>query len=251
MQEKEYFAFISYQRNDEEWADRLRKKLEHYRLPSSVRKQDASLPKEIRPIFRDSLELAGGVLAKEIEKALHQSKYLIVICSPNSAKSPWVNKEIQTFFDLGREDCIIPFIIDGIPFSDNEVTECFPPALRSLKGEKELLGINIKEINRDAACIKVVARMFDLKFDSLWQRYDREQRLKKWLWIGASLFLAIIGFCIGGYFIKQNRYIEKQNIQLHNFVTSLEEENNTISQLQSDHKQYSFIGQLRGNGCDD
>ena len=175
-QEKEYFAFISYQRKDEEWADRLRNKLEHYRLPSSVRKQDASLPKEIRPIFRDALEFAGGVLAKEIEIALQNSIYLIVICSPNSAKSPWVNKEIQTFIDLGREDRIIPFVIDGIPFSDNDETECFPPALRSLKGEKELLGININELSRDAAAIKVVARMFGLKFDTLWQRYEREKK---------------------------------------------------------------------------
>ena len=61
---KEYFAFISYQRNDEEWADRLRSEFEHYRLSSSIRKQNASLPKEIRPIFRDVRELAGGVLAK-------------------------------------------------------------------------------------------------------------------------------------------------------------------------------------------
>ena len=178
-QEKEYFAFISYQRKDEEWADRLRSKLEHYRLPSSVRKQDASLPKEIRPIFRDALELAGGVLAKEIEAALQQSKFLIVICSPNSAKSPWVNKEIQTFIDLGREDRIIPFIIDGTPFSDNEETECFPPALRSLKDERELLGININEMGRDAAAVKVVARMFGLKFDTLWQRHEREKKRKK------------------------------------------------------------------------
>ena len=59
-QEKEYYV-ISYQRKDEEWADWLRNKLEYYRLPSNVRKQDASLPKEIHPIFRDALELAGGV----------------------------------------------------------------------------------------------------------------------------------------------------------------------------------------------
>ena len=57
VQEKEYYAFISYQRKDEEWADRQRDKLEHYRLPSSVRKQDPSLPKEIRPILRDALEM--------------------------------------------------------------------------------------------------------------------------------------------------------------------------------------------------
>ena len=99
-QEKEYFAFISYQRKDEEWADRLRSKLEHYRLPSSVRRQDASLPKEIRPIFRDALELAGGVLAKEIEAALQQSKFLIVICSPNSAKSPYISNHLGTLSEF-------------------------------------------------------------------------------------------------------------------------------------------------------
>ena len=210
-QEKEYFAFISYQRKDEEWADRLRSKLEHYRLPSSVRKQDTSLPKEIRPIFRDALELAGGVLAKEIETALQSSKYLIVICSPNSAKSPWVNKEIQTFIDLGREDRIIPFIIDGTPFSDNEETECFPPALRSLKGEKELLGININELSRDAASIKVIARMFGLKFDILWQRYEREKKRKRWMIIGGALLLAFVSLGIGAYIAHQNQELDARN----------------------------------------
>ena len=207
-QEKEYFAFISYQRKDEEWADRLRNKLEHYRLPSSVRKQNASLPKEIRPIFRDALELAGGVLAKEIETALQQSKYLIVICSPNSARSPWGNKEIQTFIDLGREDRIIPFIIDGTPFSDDEETECFPPALHSLKGEKELLGININELSRDAASVKVVARMFGLKFDTLWQRYEREKKRKRWMMLGGSLLFAIAAMVIASIFFNLNNELK-------------------------------------------
>ena len=207
-QEKEYFAFISYQRKDEDWADRLRKKLEHYRLPSSVRKQNAALPKEIRPIFRDALELAGGVLAKEIETALQQSKFLIVICSPNSAISPWVNKEIQTFIKLGREDKLIPFIIDGTPFSDNEETECFPPALRSLKGEKELLGININELGRDAASIKVVARMFGLKFDTLWQRYEREKKRRRWMVIGSALLLAFAAMVIASIFFNLNNELK-------------------------------------------
>ncbi len=243
-QEKEYFAFISYQRKDEEWADRLRNKLEHYRLPSSVRKQDASLPKEIRPIFRDALELAGGVLAKEIEAALQQSKYLIVICSPYSAKSPWVNKEIQTFIDLGREDRIIPFIIDGTPFSDKPDTECFPPALRSLKGEKELLGININELSRDAASIKVVARMFGLKFDTLWQRYEREKKRKRWMIIGGALLFALVSLGIGGYFIRQNRVIEDQNLKLENAANRLREDSialmNHVLRIQKDSIQLSL-----------
>ena len=60
-QEKEYFAFISYQRKEEEWADRLRSKLENYRMSSSVRKQDVSLPQKIHSIFRDVLKLVGDV----------------------------------------------------------------------------------------------------------------------------------------------------------------------------------------------
>ena len=210
-QEKEYFAFISYQRKDEEWADRLRNKLEHYRLPSSVRKQDASLPKEIRPIFRDALELAGGVLAKEIETALQQSKYLIVICSPNSAKSPWVNKEIQTFIDLGREEYIIPFIIDGTPYSEDPETECFPPSLHSLRGENEILGINIDELGREAATVKVVARMFGLKFDMLWQRFEREQKKKRRTKILALAALTLFAFGMALYIWHENVLLQEKD----------------------------------------
>lgn len=210
-QPKEYFAFISYQRKDEQWADWLRKKLEHYRLPSSLRRTDATLPKEIRPIFRDALELAGGVLAEEIQAALQQSKFLIVVCSPNSAKSPWVNKEVQTFIDLGREERIIPFIIDGTPFSNDPATESFPPALCSLRDERELLGININELGRDAAAVKVVARMFGLKFDALWQRYEREKRRRRWMIIGGSLLFGLVSLGIGAYIVRQNRALDAKN----------------------------------------
>lgn len=210
---KEYFAFISYQRKDEEWAERLRNKLEHYCLPSSVRKERPTLPKEIRPIFRDALELSGGVLSKEIEQALQKSKYLIVVCSPNSAQSPWVNKEIQRFIDLGREEFIIPFIIDGVPYSDNPETECFPPALRTLRGEKELLGININEMGRDAATVKVVARMFDLKFDALWQRYEREKKRRMVIIMSMIIFLVMI---IGIVFLfwSKNKQLQESTMKI-------------------------------------
>lgn len=204
---KEYYAFISYRREDEKWADWLRSKLEHYHLPSSVRKSNPSLPKDIRPIFRDSLELSGGVLAKEIEQALINSRYLIIICSPNSAQSSWVNKEIQTFIDLGRVEYIIPFIIDGTPFAENIETECFAPALKSLRGEKELLGININEMGRDAAAIKVVARMFGLKFDTLWQRYEREQKRRIVIIMSMIIFLVMI---IGVVFLFWSKHKQLQ-----------------------------------------
>lgn len=139
INEYKYLAFISYKREDEKWAKWLQHKLEHYKLPTSVRKTNPSLPERVRPVFKDTTDLAGGVLEKAIKEALYFSKYLIVICSPRAAQSPWVCKEVQEFIDSGREEFIIPFIIDGEPNSKELNKECFPKSLRTLVGEKELL----------------------------------------------------------------------------------------------------------------
>lgn len=171
-----YFAFISYKREDEKWAIWLQHRLEHYKLPTSVRRGDSTLPERVRPVFKDTTDLSGGILGRSIEEALHTSKYLIVICSPHATQSPWICREVQTFIDAGREEYIIPFIIDGEPNSRDASRECFPENLRTLSGERELLGININEMGREAAAIKVVARMFSLHFDTLWQRWERERR---------------------------------------------------------------------------
>ena len=207
---KQYYAFISYKRDDQKWAEWLQQKLEHYKLPSNLNGR-SDLPKEIRPIFRDKSELAAGVLADEIQKALDNSKYLIVICSPHSAKSEWVNKEVQAFIESGRTDKIIPFIIEGVPNSGNDETECFPKAIRELPAEDELLGVNINEMGRDAAAVKVVAQMFGLRFDDLWQRHEREQRRKRFMIIAAALLLALVGVGVAVGFSRQNKRISEQN----------------------------------------
>ena len=49
---------------------------------------------------------------------LDKSKYLILICSPNSAKSEYVNDEAEYFIKNGRTDHIIPLIVDGVPHSE-------------------------------------------------------------------------------------------------------------------------------------
>lgn len=172
--EKEYFAFISYQREDEEWAKWLAHELEHYHFPVTLNGRK-DLPKDLRPIFRDIDELSAGNLPNQIHKALANSKHLIVICSPRSAQSKWVNKEIEEFINMNKTDKIFPFIIDGKAYAEKETDECFPPALRNLPREEERLGGNINEMGRDAAVVKIVAGMLDLDFDILWQRYEREK----------------------------------------------------------------------------
>lgn len=206
-----YYAFISYKREDAKWAMWLQHKLEHYKLPAFVRKNNPDLPVMVRPVFKDTTDLCGGVLEKAIKEGLDNSQYLIVICSPRAARSPWVCKEVQEFIDSGREEYIIPFIIEGVPNSSDIVAECFPENLRSLSGNRELLGININEMGRDAASVKVVARMFNLHFDTLWSRFERERRRRRRLMSFLSIAVVVVALVIGGYFRHQNAVIKEKH----------------------------------------
>lgn len=192
MSEYKYLAFISYKREDERWAKWLQHKLEHYRLPSIARKEKPNLPIYARPVCKDTTDLEPGRLAEKIGEKLAESRFLIVICSKRAALSEWVDKEIREFVTLGRADRIIPFIIDGEPNSKQEVNECFPPALRTMSGEQELLGVNIHEMGKDAAAVKCVARMFDLGFDTLWQRHERERRRRYWWGFAMVVTVAVV-----------------------------------------------------------
>ena len=205
-------AFISYKREDEEWAKWLQKKLEHYKLPTEIRRKFPNLEFSERPrhVFKDTTDLSGGVLAEEIKKGLDSSKYLIVICSPRAARSKWVCKEVQNFIDTRREKYIIPFIIEGEPNASNIDDECFPEALKSLTAERELLGINVNEYGREAAAVKVAARMFELSFDSLWQRFKREEKKKRRNLIATFIMAIIILLSIIAYGIWANRRITEE-----------------------------------------
>ena len=63
----------------------------------------------------------------------------------NSAGSEWVDKEVRHFMKSGREEYIIPFIVDGEPAAREEGQECYPAALRT-EGEGEFLGIGVKDV---------------------------------------------------------------------------------------------------------
>lgn len=190
--EYRYFAFISYCREDEKWARWLQKKLETYRLPSKTKRENKDIPKRMVPIFRDKTDLAGIVLEETLRRGLEESQYLIVICSPNSVKSDWVNEEIAYFRSLGRETKIIPFSIEGVPFSDNPEEECLPSEIRKIT--PELLSINVADFGRREAFVRLVATMLNLLPDELIKR-ETVRRYKRIAGlVAAGLIFLIAGF---------------------------------------------------------
>ena len=112
-----YYAFISYSHRDEKWAKWIQGALEKYRLPAAVRKEAGkNLPQRIRPVFRDATDLGAGKLADNLRQELEQSRFLIVVCTPNSAKPNaegrhWVNEEVERFCELGRADHVQPHLL--------------------------------------------------------------------------------------------------------------------------------------------
>jgi len=199
----DYYAFISYKREDEKWAKWLQNKLENYKLPAVIRKENADLPKEIRPIFRDKTSMEAGIIVDTIQEKLRRSQYLIVICSPKAAQSNWVGSEINAFIEMGRSDRIIPFIVAGVPNS-NDSRECFHPHIKEKIPEP--LGVNIKEIGKQEAFVKIAAKLLNLRFEALWDRFKIAQR-KQRLIAAASclLFLAGLGW-IYNYFYPPKEY---------------------------------------------
>ena len=192
--EKKNYAFISYNHRDVKMARWLHRKLESYKLPAEIHNEFEN-SKYLRPVFRDQEDLNTGILGDELRKHLEDSKYLIVICSPNSAKSTWVSNEVKTFIEWGRLEYIIPFIIDGTPNCNGD-DECFPDSLRQHVNEhpdQELLGINTQEIGREKAFVRVVSRMLEVSFDELWKRHERERRRRVIAWsIGTPVAVALL-----------------------------------------------------------
>ena len=78
---KKYFAFISYKREDEEWAIWLQHELEYYHLPVELngKREELEIPQDFRPVFRDIDELKAGRLSLQISEALKNLLGLIKI----------------------------------------------------------------------------------------------------------------------------------------------------------------------------
>ena len=217
--EFKYWAFISYSHRDKRWADWLHRSLEIYRVPKRLvgqPTQDGLRPRRLFPVFRDREELpVSADLSGRVNKALTQSRYLVVVSSPNAATSHWVNEEIKFFKKLCREDRVLALIVDGEPHSSDVSKECFPEALSRRVGvDGAILPIPCEPIAADVregkdgkpnTKLKLLAGLFDVNFDALKQREnERRRRLLVGITWAALLFAAAMS-AVAAYAIFQEQ----------------------------------------------
>jgi tetratricopeptide (TPR) repeat protein len=197
-----YYAFLSYSHKDRDLADWLHRELERFRVPHALAGRltaNGVVPKRLTPIFRDEQELAAGDLAQEIKAALSASQFLIVLCSPDAAKSRWTNQEIEEFKRTRPEGCVLAAIARGEPFAsdipDREDEECFPPALtqkydrlgRPTGRRAEPLAADLRgdDDQRRQGFLKLVAGMLGVGLDELVQR-ETTRRQRRLAWLAAA-----------------------------------------------------------------
>jgi len=205
MAEFRYKAFISYAWADAKWGNWLHKALETYRTPKALvgkETQLGSVPARLHPLFKDREEQAAGAnVAAALDAALGDSEFLIVICSPQSARSQWVSHEIAWFKTHRDPAHILALIVDGEPGSAN--AECFSPALT----HKVLADLTIADVAEHAplaadardsgdgkrrAKLKLAAALLGVGLDELVRRDDRRRLARMQAIVGGSLGLAAV-----------------------------------------------------------
>lgn len=188
-----YVAFISYSHKDAAMGRWLHRKLESYRLPkrlAGTQGEDGKIPARLIPIFRDRDELpAAGDLSERVRAALGVSRNLIVLCSPSSAASPWVAKEIATFRELHPDRPVLTAIVDGDP------GECFSPILR--EGGIEPLAADLRKDGdgRRLGLLKLVAGIAGVGLDALIQR-DAARRVRRVTFVTGAAVAAMLAMAL-------------------------------------------------------
>ena len=201
-----YRVFLSYSHADTKWARWLMHRLESYSVPKRLRGRTGPIGevgRRIAPVFRDRDELpTTSDLGEAVRNALRESATLVVICSPASARSRWVQEEIVAFKRLHGERGVFAFIVSGEPKHAGATDDCFSPGLRTEIGpDGELSGGPAEVVAADArpesdgpklAFVRLVAGLLGVGFDELRQReLQRRNRRLMVVSVGSAAGMAL------------------------------------------------------------
>ena len=247
---REYVAFISYRHKDLDKyvARRVHTLIERYIVPKELRAEHG---KKLGLVFRDEEELpVSSDLTDSIQTALDHSRFLIVICTPNTPESIWVEREISYFLEHHSRDQVVGILVDGTP------EESFPKLLTTVYdkdgvtpiGTVEPLAANLtgvdhrfrkSRIRKEA--VRLYAALMGVPFDSLWQR-EKRYKMRSAVALMALVLTVALSFSVS-IFLKnreitaRNEMIEAQNIQIQNQNAEIKSQYEEIQNKNADLKR--------------
>jgi tetratricopeptide (TPR) repeat protein len=162
-----------------------------------------------------------------INAALAGSAAQIVICSPEAARSKWVNEEILAFKRLGREDRILCIIVAGEPNATDipgrEADECFPPALRfRLRVDGQLSTARTEPIAADArpgkdgknkAKLKLISGLLGVGYDTLRRREQQRRNARLFAFSVSAATGMVLTTALAAYALVQRGAAQRQTLR--------------------------------------
>jgi hypothetical protein len=211
-----YDAFISYsgsasaqksKSSDRVIAEHLHSALESYRAPKSMNQNSSFRPERLRlkRVFLDREELqASSSLGVSLEEALGKSRFLIVVCSPRSRVSRWVDREVAAFLRLRGADHILSLLVEGEP--ENALPPAlFTPSLETQFQESSIqssvpLAADIRAGNTRESLrllkrekLRLLAPLLGVSFDDLRQR-EHQRAFRRRTITSATLGVVSVAF---------------------------------------------------------
>lgn len=204
ISQMDYDAFVCYRHseNDSAAAVALQRALERYKAPRSIGKK-----RTIGRVFVDEGELSSCAdFGEQIREALKNAQWLLVVCSPQTRESPWVNLEIDTFLEYHDRSRILAVLTEGEP------EDSFPEELlKKTEGEvfaADARGTTVGQIKKKIkgdALLRIAAPMLGTTFDSLKQR-QKTYRIRRAAATSAAALAILAGFF--GYAVHQNKVLD-------------------------------------------
>ena len=229
-----YNAFISYRHHpdDIKVAADIHRGLERFKIPRAIKKRSGSTLR----LFRDKEELPiTSSLTSDIFRALENSDYLIVICSPHTKESIWVQREIETFLRTHSRDRVLTVLADGEPYDVLPEILLHEDVVDPLTGEirhheYEPLSCDWRLKKRQAVreeLPRLAAALLGCGYDELRQR-QRQYRLRRMIALfSAALFASL---SLTAYFIHTSIQIQKANDSLQAANIQIQEANIQIQE---------------------
>ncbi len=207
--DEEYWAFISYGHADKRWAARLQHFFESYSIPPEVR---GTLPARLTPVFRDR-EVLGAAhnLSEEIRRAIVASRSMVVICSPESAKSVWVKREVELFMRTHGDARIFCLIVERADGS-LQAPELLPEPLRPEVCGREILAADARPTGDGAkrALLKTLAGVAGISYPVLARSQERRAARRQAVAWATTLALVCVISSLGVAALWQAREARRE-----------------------------------------
>ena len=193
----EYAAFISYRHlpHDQEVAKQVQKAIETFTIPGNFA-ATGNAGGRIGKCFRDEDELAAShSLPERILNALENSSSLIVVCTPDTKDSIWVQREIEAFIEMHGRERIFPVLAGG------SSAESIPAILRIQEEDGTHSSPLAADLRPTASAkpkdeiLRIIAAIVGCGYDDLKRR--NQTRRRKRMAIMTAIAIAIVAVIAG------------------------------------------------------